>query len=165
MNNQKTFSFHPSPCSTYPIYKHMQGQFLPSNNGRIKLHAAVAVKTQAIVYHIPTLTSQYRTYRSQVQQTRCSNDYTSINYIRTMEKLGKMHQSLLKLACQIANTRNGILYQKSGVYTPNFFTDLKFYLGLILPLYETKYWGQIFSQTFFCFPEGQKWPKFQIPIH
>ena len=42
----------------------------------------------------------------------------------------------------------------SGVYTSNLFNDLEFYLGQILSLYEAKYLGQIFSQTF-CFIEGQ----------
>ena len=41
---------------------------------------------------------------------------------------------------------------KIGVYTSNLFNDLDFYLGQILSLYEAKYLGQIFSQTF-CFIE------------
>ena len=36
----------------------------------------------------------------------------------------------------------------SGVYTSNLSNDLDFYLGQILSLYEAKYLGQIFSQTF-----------------
>ena len=42
----------------------------------------------------------------------------------------------------------------SGVYTSNLSNDSDFYLGQILSLYEAKYFGQIFSQTF-CFIEGQ----------
>ena len=42
----------------------------------------------------------------------------------------------------------------SGVYTSNLSNDLDFYLGQILSLYEAKYLGQIFSQTF-CFREGE----------
>ena len=51
----------------------------------------------------------------------------------------------------------------SGVYTANLFTDLDFYLGQTLSLYEAKYLGQIFSQTFY-FIEGQYLTqiKFQI---
>ena len=51
----------------------------------------------------------------------------------------------------------------SGVYTSNLSNDLDFYLGQILSLYEAKYLGQIFSQTF-CFIEGQYLAqiKFQI---
>ena len=51
----------------------------------------------------------------------------------------------------------------SGVYTSNLFNDLDFYLGQILSLYEAKYLGQIFSQTF-CFIEGKYLAqiKFQI---
>ena len=51
----------------------------------------------------------------------------------------------------------------SGVYTSNLFNDLDFYLGQILSLYEAKYLGQVFSQTF-CFIEGQYLAqiKFQV---
>ena len=51
----------------------------------------------------------------------------------------------------------------SGVYTSNLLKDLEFSLGQILFLYEAKYLGQIFSQTF-CFKEGQYLAqiKFQI---
>ena len=51
----------------------------------------------------------------------------------------------------------------SGVYTSNLLNDLDFYLDEILTLYEAKYLGQIFSQTF-CFIEGQFLAqiKFQI---
>ena len=51
----------------------------------------------------------------------------------------------------------------SGVYTSNLLNDLEFYLGQILSLYEAKYLGQIFSQTF-CFIEGiyLAQTKFQI---
>ena len=50
-----------------------------------------------------------------------------------------------------------------GVYTSNLFNDLDFYLDQILFLYEAKYLGQIFSQTFY-FIGGQYLAqiKFQI---
>ena len=51
----------------------------------------------------------------------------------------------------------------SGVYTSNLFNDLDFYLGKILSLYEAKYLGQIFSQTF-CFIEGQYLAQIKIQI-
>ena len=51
----------------------------------------------------------------------------------------------------------------SGVYTSNLFNDLDFYLGQILSLYEAKYLGQIFSQTF-CFIEGQYLAQIKIQI-
>ena len=51
----------------------------------------------------------------------------------------------------------------SGVYTSNLFNGFEFYLGQILSLYEAKYLGQIFSQTF-CSIERQYLAqiKFQV---
>ena len=51
----------------------------------------------------------------------------------------------------------------SGVYTSNLFDDLDFYLGRILSLYEAKYLGQMFSQTF-CFTEGQYLAQIKLQI-
>ena len=51
----------------------------------------------------------------------------------------------------------------SGVYTSNLFNDFYFYLGQILSLYEAKYLGQIFSQTF-CFIEGLYLTQIKLQI-
>ena len=51
----------------------------------------------------------------------------------------------------------------SGVYTSNLLNDSDFYLGEILTLYEAKYLGQIFSETF-CFIEGQYLPQIKLKI-
>ena len=61
------------------------------------------------------------------------------------------------------STKSFIQSRLRGVYTSNLFNDLDFYLGQILSLYEAKYLGQIFSQTF-CFREGQFLAQIKLQI-
>ena len=67
------------------------------------------------------------------------------------------------VACLILCRVSDKTWMLAGVYTSNLLNDFDFYLGQILSLYEAKYLGQIFSQTF-CFIEGQYLAqiKFQI---
>ena len=59
-----------------------------------------------------------------------------------------------EIGCVDSPTPEVLMIVLSGVYTFNLSKNWEFYLGQIFFLYEAKYLGQIFYQSF-CFIEGQ----------